>query len=252
MTSIQLATALPSLERRLASLKQAKRILNAIKNGQDTSDNTEHNALLSSKWLQAGRDASEILWGLTKDNYQAMDGNPGFGGTSWGFDEGRTSRKSSSNWGWATPVPDDSSKRFREAVEEEIKRMSPEDREAVFKETDEDDEKNPLPDSPVGSEQHHDDGTSRVRSHDPSAKRIGSSNITTSSNRTSNASRPSKRARTEDFGQGDDYYSHESHEEQHDEQPEEERSDFEEDVASQEDQPEKRGMARMLMQCGIR
>ena len=137
MSSLQLSTALPAIERRLAMLKNARRHIDAKKKGLETADNTTHILELSQKWLQAGREAAEMLLEITKDHYS----EPQQGG-SGGFGE----FGGSSNWGWATT--DDGSEAIRSRMEDDLDDMSERDREKAIRAIDQDEERYPLPKSP--------------------------------------------------------------------------------------------------------
>lgn len=77
LSSLQISSTLPALERRLALLKNARRHLAAIAAKSDTADNTQHVRTLSLKWLNAGREAADILFGLSGHLYV---GERGFDG----------------------------------------------------------------------------------------------------------------------------------------------------------------------------
>ncbi|KAL7008383.1 hypothetical protein EMMF5_002112 [Cystobasidiomycetes sp. EMM_F5] len=138
MTSLQLSSALPSAERRLAILRNAKRHLAAKERGTPSSDNTDHIRELSRKWLVAGREAADMLWNYAKDSNQGDIFNDTLSRSkqSNGFDK---------SWGWAGP--DIATETMRDRVTEELQSMTDSERAELYRCVEDDDERHPLPDA---------------------------------------------------------------------------------------------------------
>ena len=237
MSAFQISSTLPVLERRLANLKNAKRYLKAIDQNLQTSDNTEHILELSAKWLAAGREASEMLWDLTKDQVveeSANGGNSRFGN---GFDVQDGPKKES--WGWAR-VPDTVGDLKRRA-RQELTDMSEDEREEALKQLEDEEEKNPLPDTV-------EEVISRASSRSSSSSRLGSKRSLSSSSKTSSTDRPAKVAKLDNVPEKDEDEEDTEEMQGTPDEPEVSSQEVDEEV---EDDPHKRGMARMLLQCGI-
>lgn len=270
MSSIQLAAALPKLERRLALLKDAKRHRIASEKGLESADNTEHIKELSLKWLEKGREAAEMLYELVKDSMNthgdAQNGDSGFGygseqdksnngGGNWGWDTsdpqaqvsaGRRRRKGGSSWKETGSVD-----RLRQQVSDAIDSLPEEERKALYQELEE--EGDDLPDLDP------EEAMARLRK-----KRASSSTY----------DKQPKRARRDN---NDEEVEHDTDKESCDEEHErkliDDREDLEDNdalsdtahdeeetaVRSEEDEgdmevdddPTKRGLAKLLIQCGI-
>lgn len=270
MSSIQLAAALPKLERRLALLKDAKRHRIASEKGLESADNTEHIKELSLKWLEKGREAAEMLYELVKDtmdNYgDAQNGSSGFG---YGFEQDK-SNNGGGNWGWDTSDPQaqgtegrrrrtggsswketGSVDRLRQQVSDAIDSLAEEERKALYEELEE--EGDDLPDLDP------EEAIARLRK-----KRASSSTY----------DKKPKRARRDN---NDEEVEHDTDNESCDEEHERKLIDDREDVEDNDalsdtahdeeetavrseedkedmeidDDPTKRGLAKLLIQCGI-
>lgn len=277
MSIFQLSTSLHKLERRLALLKDAKRHRIARERGLDSADNTDHIRELSTKWLEKGREAAELLWELVKDNMEAQGndqhGDSGFGG---GFDND----KNQSNWGWDTseePAKVQSAKRrrhygrtswdatntsierLREKVSMAIDELPEDERQALYKETE---AEGSLPELDPDMIISRMPGTRELTGgrNGPSKKARFDSNAGTANNddkqdHTNDEADPDSESEDEEsrseYKEVDDSdalsdTAHDEEEKQSKSQNEEE--DEEMDV---EDDPNGRGMAKMLMSCGI-
>ncbi|CAD6581122.1 MAG: hypothetical protein CYPHOPRED_001489 [Cyphobasidiales sp. Tagirdzhanova-0007] len=221
-SSLQLSLALPALEHRLVMLKNAKRHLQAKEKGLETADNTTHILELSLKWLNAGREAAEILWALTKDYYAESGENEvgGFGGSSFNntaFGGG------TSNWGWAA---EDEGENIRRNIEEELGSLSEKDRAEANKAIDDDEERDPLRDISIES-----------------GKRTKS--VAVDASYDSSREDGAKIARLDEMRSATDDRARRREEEEEVEVVSQDENDDDLEVLSS------RGMARMLTQCGI-
>ena len=138
MTSLQLAAALPALEKKLAMLKSAKRNIAARERALESADNTDRIRELSQKWLIAGREAADDLWSQMKDSYgddaEQLNANKSVSTFDSGF----------SNWGWDKPestAADDKTARLEAALDA----MTEEERQSVYRDLDIEEEKGELP-----------------------------------------------------------------------------------------------------------
>ncbi|KAK9895898.1 hypothetical protein P389DRAFT_210745 [Cystobasidium minutum MCA 4210] len=266
MSSIQLAAALPKLERRLALLKDARRHRIASEKGLDTADNTDHIKELSLKWLEKGREAAEMLWALVKDSIDTSQADAQHGDSGYGFGFEKDKPHNSSNWAWDTADTQQSRiangrrngnsfretgtvERLRQQVSDAIDALPEEERKAVHEQLEE--EGDDLPD--LDPEQL----VARLQK-----KRASSS---------TNNGRDAKRAHLEyddDDDEGDIYGAEEAGHDPDDDEPNEEDNDALSDTAHDvdakagggsddddemevEDDPSKGGMSKMLNQCGI-
>lgn len=149
MTSLQLSAALPKLERRLALLRDAKRHLQAQERDLDNADNTDHIRELSAKWLEKGREAAEMLWELVKDTMQnGVNGNDDHpfrseqdsGYNNWGWEDTSAERRqrgasTSKNAYNARPNPGwlhDKVDRYKQAIQDEIEALDDDDRKELY------------------------------------------------------------------------------------------------------------------------
>ena len=203
-------------------LKNAKRHLQAKEKGLETADNTTHILELSLKWLNAGREAAEILWALTKDYYAESGENEvgGFGGSSFNntaFGGG------TSNWGWAA---EDEGENIRRNIEEELGSLSEKDRAEANKAIDDDEERDPLRDISIES-----------------GKRTKS--VAVDASYDSSREDGAKIARLDEMRSATDDRARRREEEEEVEVVSQDENDDDLEVLSS------RGMARMLTQCGI-
>jgi hypothetical protein len=230
MTSFQLSTALPALERRLALLKNAKRLLAAREQNEDVADNTAHIKVLSKKWLAAGREAADMLYDLTKDAYDNLDNDERQRNGRTLNNNNRKSnngyQQQSNGWGWDTKNEQEE-KQAR--IKAEMDKMDDEQLDEYIQSIDREEERDPLPDISdlKGKDTKKRSSTAGSGDHDYERR---------------------KKARLEEQENERDREDVE-----YNSPPPANREEDEEEVSDSEpiDDPLQRGMARMLTQTGI-